>query len=616
MAAKAAVENARWRGSHASDPNAGGIAPISQGGTRAFTGGPPAATAVPRSASPAGFYPQSAIDLARKGSVFPALNAPANAMEAGNWLVRNFGSGAAASGPPDTSGWKQNVPGGINNLGDIVDAWRRVGSDVTRAFTGGPPASSAAPAVNYPAPPSTAVVPPAVPASPSPLPFSGVQADARIGVPQQQSSLGGYPQVAGLTGSPGTLGRSAPEPSRPYEDFVVPGYGDRSPSSQPPPRFYPTPVPGGGFMFDPQSPAGGRLWGGGRSQQAALGGGPQYAGFNAGSILGDLGLRSTPAYSAKSSSSGLLPGEVPTFNGQPIGGALAGQNLGPIGSAGGPPLVNPGGPIIRSGGEFPASDLNRYLTNASDVLPGGAQFQVGLTPAVLPAAGDPAQPAALDTTATGGVPVRAQGVPYATDPMRRTAGFANIGNGVMQTPAPRPSLGAQVARYAVPAAVGMVGGPAMSLLAGVIARSASRGSLDNAQPYRGTTGGNYATLMTSGGVPALTQWGTQQYSGPAASAIRRSRRQDTPRRASIRPAAESLYAYNPTTLTHMSTPPAASIVQTDGDPPAPPLSAQGRGPRRGGGVRRRVLRGRLTRPPSRQAPARSRRSALSAGAIC
>ena len=61
---------------------------------------------------------------------------------------------------------------------------------------------------------------------------------------------------------------------------------------------------------------------------------------------------------------------------------------------------------------------------------------------------------------TGGVPVQTPGgVPYATDPMRRTAGFTNIGNGVVQTPAPRPSLGTQIARVAVPAVAGIVGGP-------------------------------------------------------------------------------------------------------------------------------------------------------------
>jgi hypothetical protein len=136
---------------------------------------------------------------------------------------------------------------------------------------------------------------------------------------------------------------------------------------------------------------------------------------------------------------------------------------------------------------------------------------LAIKPATLPAAGDPAagDPAAGDPAALGSA---TGGVPYATNPLRHFAGYTDIGNGVVQTPVPKPTLGARIARQAVPAVASMIGGPAIGLLASVIARSASRGTLDNAQPYRGPTGGNYATLMTTGGVPALTPYGTRQYS--------------------------------------------------------------------------------------------------------
>jgi hypothetical protein len=139
--------------------------------------------------------------------------------------------------------------------------------------------------------------------------------------------------------------------------------------------------------------------------------------------------------------------------------------------------------LVGSSGGLPggadrfAADFNPPPVSGVTFMPGGFQAQG----AELPAAGDPPP----DTAGTGGVP-------YATSPLQHFAGYTDIGNGVMQTPAPRPSLGMRIARQAVPAVAGALAGPGLGMLASVIARSAFQGSFDKTQQYRGPVQGNYA----------------------------------------------------------------------------------------------------------------------------
>jgi hypothetical protein len=165
------------------------------------------------------------------------------------------------------------------------------------------------------------------------------------------------------------------------------------------------------------------------------------------------------------------------------------QQLGPRG-------YQPRGVQIAGSG---STDHLRGAAGA-DMTSGVAGVTFRDMPAPLPNGFGPAGDQVMAPAGTAGT----GGVPYATDPLRHFAGYTNIGNGVMQTPAARPSFGAQVARFAAPAAASMIGGPVFGALAQVIANSASRGSFDNAQPYRGPTGGNYASA-------GQTPWGTQQF---------------------------------------------------------------------------------------------------------
>jgi hypothetical protein len=88
------------------------------------------------------FFPQSQIDLARKGSAFPPLNGPANEMEMSNWLVHNFGSGAAPSGPDFNKG--PSINDVIGNIAKVPGAlW-------DKTFGSQPAAAEEAPAPSYP----------------------------------------------------------------------------------------------------------------------------------------------------------------------------------------------------------------------------------------------------------------------------------------------------------------------------------------------------------------------------------------------------------------------------------------------------------------------------------
>jgi hypothetical protein len=160
--------------------------------------------------------------------------------------------------------------------------------------------------------------------------------------------------------------------------------------------------------------------------------------------------------------------------------------------------------VYASAGDFSGSGSADTLVGGAGGLPGGADrlagdfnplpvsgvtFMPGGVPQGVPGGfapvGDPANPGVVPAGDPPPGAASTGGVPYATDPMRRTAGFTNIGNGVMQTPAPKPSLGMRIARQAVPAVASMLAGPGLGMLASVIARSAFQGSLDKTQPYRG-----------------------------------------------------------------------------------------------------------------------------------
>jgi hypothetical protein len=287
---------------------------------------------------------------------------------------------------------------------------------------------------------------------------------------QRQSSLGGYPQVA--SAYPYFATSSAPR-GLPVASQGIPSDGTlrhQDELSSLPERF--TDQGWGWQMNNPADhPRGSEFPAPGFRPPTIVSADP---GFVPGGGFG--GLPVAPA-------NGLLPGEIPLFHGQPVsGGELAGVNTGPIGSRVGSVVPTGGQPVAGvTFGDMPAPVTGGF--GAAELLPAGT-----------PPAG---------TAGTGGMP-------YATDPLRHFAGYTNIGNGVVQTPAARPSFGAQVARFAAPAAAGMVGGPVFGALAQVIANSASRGSFDNAQPYRGaiqdtgTSTGRYAPAGT-------TYWGTPQY---------------------------------------------------------------------------------------------------------
>jgi hypothetical protein len=156
---------------------------------------------------------------------------------------------------------------------------------------------------------------------------------------------------------------------------------------------------------------------------------------------------------------------------------------------------------------------------ATDAAPAGDEAfnTYGGTPrdATVQPAGDPGGPGVVPA---GDPPPGAAGAsagdlergnPYfagGRGPMAR----APIGTQYVGAPKPKGTF----ADRAVPALAGMT--PGIGLILAPILRSAMRtGSFDNAQSYRGPIQGrNYATLMTSGGVPALTDYGTRQYSGP------------------------------------------------------------------------------------------------------
>jgi len=208
------------------------------------------------------------------------------------------------------------------------------------------------------------------------------------------------------------------------------------------------------------------------------------------------------------------------FNGQPVlGGPTAGQSTGPLFSkqsisdapySGGSPAVVPS--LSEAGAPLTPGEVTSpgVVTMPQGWL-GGPPTYGGYDP--LSSAYVPFGPASPETTpgaiAAGnvsGAPDGAPGsVPYAANPLRHFAGYTDTGNGVVQTPRPPPSLGARVAKGAATFGAGAVGGPAFGMLANVIGNSLLRsGGLDNAQPYRGPTGGNYASAGT-------TPWGTPQY---------------------------------------------------------------------------------------------------------
>lgn len=453
-----------------------------------------------------------------------------------DYFPANVSSADYTTGVPGRAG----TPFGINTVGDLIPGGP-VGDWIRRQLGGGPPSVAAAPRASAgPRPPPSGYVPAAVqPGNQGPELESSWMSG-----PPQQSSLGGYPRYA--SGGPFTGTPPQPLVTPQTQPDEISGSGATGQATLPGSGSAGFRVPAGiaqgriedpGFLAqyleaiggapaqsivtpsyllgNPQNPGTGeagafrlprrftdpgyRMEGKGLGLQGSLGGYPQVAGLTGSpGTWGDV-PRSAQASYTPASASGLLPGEVPTFNGQPISGGLAGQNLGPIGSAsGGPPLVNPGGPIVRSGGEFPASDLSQFAPAGDQTIrPAGSLDPVFASGGLYGASADPSRldPGTLDTAgvAPATAPSTLGGVPYATDPMRRTAGFTNIGNGIVQTPAPRQSLGSRIAVGAVSAGANMLV-PGLGLLTRLLGNSIARtGSFDNAQPYRGATGGNYAT---------------------------------------------------------------------------------------------------------------------------
>jgi len=413
-----------------------------------------------------GFFPQAEIDRARQASVLPALNAPANAMDAGNWLVRNFGSGSG--GPP------QVAP------------------------------QPAAPSVS-PAVPNTSYQ------GYIPGGFDYMRQD-----PMTQSSRGGYPRYAGgpsLESLPNvtSFDRMIDGPPVGPQDNINTEYG--RPANQ-------------AVTFPSASPMG---------------------------MTSDYGT-AIPRDSSSSDYGALppqfyAPGYQPFRSGaKPSVYASAGDFSGSggtdtlVGGAGSDRLSSAGGRLVPTSViHGPASgDFN--LGNGGPAPGGFAPVGDPANPGVVPA-GDPAPPPAVDST---GLSVDDTGNPYfagGVGPMAR----APIGTQYVGAPKPKVTF----ADRAVPALAGMT--PGIGLILAPILRSAMRtGSFDNAQSYRGPIQGrNYATLMTSGGVPALTDYGTRQYSGPNGI----SNSPFTPQgytAPNFNPVSGgALYAYNPQTHTYV-----------------------------------------------------------------
>jgi peptidoglycan hydrolase-like protein with peptidoglycan-binding domain len=222
---------------------------------------------------------------------------------------------------------------------------------------------------------------------------------------------------------------------------------------------------------------------------------------------------------------------------QGMGAGLSAPSYQPTQSSFGGPVTSLGGYSSRLGtsgeraedvpgeavGELPSADTGEVTSPGVVTMPQGWN---GGPPVPFGPASPETTPGAIAAGNVSGAPGGAAGgVPYATDPMRRTAGFTNIGNGVVQTPAPRLGLGTRIARTAVPAAASMV--PVIGPLLGLIARSAMRtGSFDNAQPYRGVTGGNYAPAApnpyggyTTGSSYSASPFTPSGYTAPSFSPI-------------------------------------------------------------------------------------------------